>query len=124
MLVTNGYRHSHSCRQGHHQGRGNEMLKAALHYVAATAAVAVMALLATPPALADIAFFENFSVDRNGVPIFADTFALVLTFPGGTGTAFSSGRNFLDNGAAANYFVRGTVPQVASQAMLNTSNGI
>jgi hypothetical protein len=96
------------------------MSKTVLHHAAGIA----IALLAAQPALADTAFLENFFVDRNGPQIFNDNFSLGLNFPGGTGTTFFSGRTFLDNGAPANYFVRGTIPELNSQAVLDTNSGL
>jgi hypothetical protein len=96
------------------------MSKTVLHHAAGIA----IALLAAQPALADTAFLENFAVQRNGTPIFNDNYGLGLTFTGGTGTVFPSGLDFLGTSTSANYFVRGTIPEVGGQAVLNTNNGI
>jgi PEP-CTERM motif len=70
------------------------------------------------------ALLDEFSVTRNGVTIFDDSFARTTTL---SGNPAPSGTTFLDNGVAANYGVLGTIPETTAnngQAQLNTANGV
>lgn len=69
---------------------------------------------------------DEFSVTRSGSPLFDDSFSRNTTLVGGNGTTVPSGVNFSD-GVAANYFVRGSIPESTAnngQATFNTANGI
>jgi hypothetical protein len=84
------------------------------------------AAVAPTPAAAIAINVDEFSVTRNGNPLFDDTFNRSITLNGGTGTTVPSGTNFA-GGTAANYFVHGSIPETTAnngQAVLNTANGI
>ena len=69
---------------------------------------------------------DEFSVTRNGSPLFDDTFNQNTTLNGGTGSTVASGTNFSGDGPA-DYFVHGAIPETTAnngQALLNTANGI
>ena len=87
---------------------------------------AVAALTDPDTAGATSIFMDEFSVIRNGSPLFDDTFNQNVTLTGGTGSTVSSGVSFTGDGPA-NYFVGGTIPETTAnngQALLNTANGI
>jgi hypothetical protein len=88
--------------------------------------VALAATAAPSPAFAIAIDVDEFSVTRNGNPLFDDTFNQNTTLIGGLGTTVASGVNFA-GGTAANYFVHGSIPETTAnngQAQLNTANGI
>ena len=89
--------------------------------------VAGLATAAVPgSATATSIYMDEFSVTRNGSPLFDDTFNQNTTLSGGTGSTVGSGVNFAGDGPA-NYFVHGTIPETTAnsgQALLNTANGI
>src|SRR5215467_9928820 len=69
---------------------------------------------------------DEFSVTRNGSPIFDDSFNQNTTLNGGTGSSVPSGVNFT-GGGPANYFVGGAIPETTAnngQALLSTTNGV
>jgi len=86
------------------------------------------AIAATYPATATATsiYMDEFSVTRNGSPIFDDSFNQNTTLNGGTGSSVPSGVNFT-GGGPANYFVGGTIPETTAnngQALLSTANGV
>jgi hypothetical protein len=71
-------------------------------------------------------FMDEFSVTRNGSPLFDDSFNQNATLNGGTGSTVASGVNFAGDGPAS-YFAHGMIPQSTAnngQALLDTANGI
>jgi len=69
---------------------------------------------------------DQWDVSRDGTLIFNDSFSQNTTLTGGGGTSLPSGQLF-STGAAANYFVRGTVTETTAangQANFNSANGI
>ena len=89
--------------------------------------VAGLATAAVPgSAAATSIYMDEFSVTRNGSPLFDDTFNQNTTLSGGTGSTVGSGVNFAGD-CPATYFVHGTIPETTAnsgQALLNTANGI
>jgi hypothetical protein len=88
--------------------------------------VAVIAQAYSIDAAATVVNLDEFSIVRSGTAIFDDSFNQNTTLNGGSGTTLSSGTTFSD-GTAANYFVRGSIPETTAnngQAQLNTANGI
>jgi hypothetical protein len=87
---------------------------------------AIAAAAAPNPAAATSIFMDEFSVTRNGSPLFDDSFNQNTTLNGGTGSTVASGSNFAGDGPA-NYFVLGTIPESTAnngQAHLDAANGI
>jgi hypothetical protein len=69
---------------------------------------------------------DELSVTRSGSALFDDPFSRNTTMIGGSGTTIPSGVNFSD-GVAANYFVRGSIPESTAnngQATFDSANGI
>jgi len=76
-------------------------------------------------AAADVFPVDEFSVTRNGAPLFDDSFNSTTTLMPPNPVA--SGINFTPDGSPANYFVQGTIPQTTAnngQALLNPANGV
>jgi hypothetical protein len=92
--------------------------------------LAVLAVLVTQsfPRQADalVVFVDDFSVTRNGTQIFDDSFNRNATLTSPSATA-PNVPNFLDNGAAATYFVQGSISESSVSgglAQLNTALGV
>src|SRR5271165_3386768 len=76
-------------------------------------------------AAADVVNLDEFTVARNGTTIFDDSFNRNTTLNGGSLKVLPSGTTFSD-GTAANYAVRGSIPETTAnngQAQLDTANG-
>jgi hypothetical protein len=75
-------------------------------------------------ASADVAVLDNFTVTRDGITIFTDSFGAGLTLAGGNspGTILPSGQNF-SNGTPANYNVIGTITETGNKAVLDSALG-
>ena len=97
------------------------------HRVTLLAVLAVMCAMSHPlTAQAETVFLDEYSVMRDGTQIFDDTFNRNTTLNGNPPAPVNSGTMFSDS-SAAEYFVRGTIPEATGnngQAELNTANGI
>jgi hypothetical protein len=77
-------------------------------------------------AAATVVNADELNVTLNGGALFDDSFAQNTTLVGGNGSFVASGVDF-STGTAADYFVRGSIPESSTnngQATFNTSNGV
>jgi len=93
---------------------------------ASVARIAVLSVILSlgilKSASADVATMDEFTVTRDGMLIFDDTFGAGLTLAGGTGAVLSSGL-MLPDGSTASYHVMGTVTETGNKAILDTALG-
>ncbi|MGH7091272.1 MAG: hypothetical protein ACREE4_02135 [Stellaceae bacterium] len=86
----------------------------------------IAAIAGSGTAAATAIQMDEFSVTRNGSPLFDDTFNQNTTLNGGAGSIVSSRVDY-NGGSTANYFVRGAIPETTAnngQALLDTANGV
>ena len=84
---------------------------------AALVLVLFSAVADVPAQAAYLFYVDNFSVDKNGAPLFNDSFS--------DGTPPPSAPNFLTNGASASYSVYGTVgPETGGKLTLDSAGAV